>query len=327
MKKYLSALLIACCAAAALLLIGQAAVAAQRFVTIGTGGVTGVYFPVGKAIAKLVNAQGEQYGLRVTVESTGGSVFNINAVLKGDLDFGVAQSDRQFEAVKGLAEWKAKGPQNEMRSVFSLHSETYFMVASGPSGITGYPGLKGKAVAVGNPGSGTRQNTKDVLAAYGLSLEDLGKAEGLKASESAKVLQDGRIDAFAYTVGNPAGLIKEATSGRVKVRFLPASPAALDKLIQGRPYYVKSAIPVAFYPQSLDKADVPTFAVKATLITRAGVPDEVVYAITKTVFENLAALKKLHPALGGLTPRDMLEGLSAPLHPGALKYYREAGLK
>lgn len=309
------------------MLSGQSALAAKRFVTIGTGGITGVYFPVGKAIAKLVNAQSKLYGLRVTVESTGGSVFNINAVLNGDMDLGVAQSDRQFEAAKGRSEWAEKGPQKNLRSVFSLHSETFFMVASEDSGIKSYAELKGKDAAVGNPGSGTRQNTKDILAAYGLSLEDLGKAEGLKASESAKVLQDGRIGAFAYTVGNPAGLIKEATSGRIKVRFLPADPAALAKLLEGRPYYVKAVIPVAFYPMSLDKADVPTFAVKATLITRASVPEEVVYAITKTVFENLNELKKLHPALNGLTPRHMLEGLSAPLHPGALKYYREAGLK
>ena len=326
MKKTLWALMIFCLATA-LLSSGQSALASKQFVTIGTGGVTGVYFPVGKAIAKLVNAQGKTYGLRVTVESTGGSVFNINAVIKGDMDLGVAQSDRQFEAVKGLSEWKNKGPQKDLRSVFSLHSETYFMVASEDSGIKGYADLKDKDVAVGNPGSGTLQNSKDILAAYGLSLDDLGKSEWLKASESAKLLQDGRIDAFAYTVGNPAGLIKEATSGRIKVRFVPASPEALDKLLAGRPYYVKAAIPVSFYPMGLNKADVPTFAVKATLITRAGVPDEVVYAITKTVFENLDQLRKLHPALSGLTPRDMLQGLSAPLHPGALKYYKEAGLK
>ncbi|MCF8031957.1 MAG: TAXI family TRAP transporter solute-binding subunit [Desulfarculaceae bacterium] len=303
------------------------ALAAKRFVTIGTGGVTGVYYPVGKAIAKMVNAQGKQYGLRVTVESTGGSVFNINAVLGGDLDFGVAQSDRQYEAVHGLAEWKTKGKQGKLRSVFSLHPETFFMVASQNSGIKGYADLQGKAVAVGNPGSGTRQNSKDILAAYGLSLESLGRAEGLKASESAKVLQDGRVDAFAYTVGNPAGLIKEATSGRVKVRFLPTTDDALAKLLKNRPYYVKASIPVHFYEQALDKKDVPTFAVKATFVTRAGMPDEVVYAITKMVFTNLAALKKLHPALEVLKPRDMLQGLSAPLHPGALKYFKEAGLK
>ena len=323
----IKALLILCLLAAPPLADGHPALAAKRFVTIGTGGVTGVYYPVGKAIAKLVNSQGEKYGLRVTVESTGGSVFNINAVLGGDLDFGVAQSDRQYEAVHGLAEWKQKGPQDKLRAVFSLHPETFFLVASAASNIKTYPELKGKAVAVGNPGSGTRQNTMDILAAYGLTLDDLGRAEGLKASESAKVLQDGRVDAFAYTVGNPAGLIKEATSGREKVRFLAVDPQALERLLVKRPYYVAANIPVAFYSQALNQGDVPTFAVKATFVTRAGMPDEVVYAITQTVFENLAQLKKLHPALQVLQPKDMLRGLSAPLHPGALKYYQQAGLK
>jgi uncharacterized protein len=239
----------------------------------------------------------------------------------------VAQSDRQFEAVNGRAEWKDKGPQKDLRAVFSLHAETYFMVVSGESGIKSYADLKSKALAVGNPGSGTRQNTLDILAAHGLTLDDLERHEGLKASESAKILQDGRIDGFAYTVGNPAGLIKEATSGRSRVRFLAASDQALAKLLQGRPYYVKTLIPVSYYPQALNKADVPTFAVKATLVTRAQVPDDMVYAVTKAVFANLDQFRKLHPALNSLTPQEMLQGQSAPLHPGALKYFKEIGLK
>ena len=325
MKRYALAL-IATLLAVALLPAARPA-EAKRYVTIGTGGVTGVYYPVGKAIAKLVNTQDAVADFRVTAESTGGSVFNINAVLKGDLDFGVAQSDRQYEAVNGRAEWEIKGAQKDLRAVFSLHAETYFLVVSEESGIKTYADLMGKALAVGNPGSGTRQNTLDILAAHGLTLDDLGRHEGLKASESAKILQDGRIDGFAYTVGNPAGLIKEATSGRGRVRFLAADDQALARLLQGRPYYVKALIPIAYYPQALNKADVPTFAVKATLVTRAQVPDDVVYAVTKAVFANLAEFQKLHPALGALTAREMLQGLSAPLHPGALKYYQEMGLK
>jgi TRAP transporter TAXI family solute receptor len=323
----ITCILMAGCLAAAALLAGANTALAKRYVTIGTGAVTGVYYPVGKAIAKLVNNQDGDADLRATVESTGASVFNINAVLKGDLDFGVAQSDRQFEAVNGQLEWKDKGPQNDLRAVFSLHPETYFLVVSEESGIKTYADLKGKALAVGNPGSGTRQNTLDVLAAYGLGLGDLGRHEGLKASESAKILQDGRIDGFAYTVGNPAGLIKEAASGRGKVRFLAIDDQALARLRQGRPYYVSAMIPVSYYPQALNKTDVHTFAVNATLITRAQVPDDVVYAVTKAVFANLDEFRKLHPALADLQAEDMLQGLSAPLHPGALKYFREIGLK
>lgn len=302
------------------------ATAATKFVTIGTGGVTGVYYPTGGAIAKIVNVKKDQYDIRCTVESTAGSVFNVNAIMKKDMDFGVVQSDRQYQAINGLAEWKDTGPQKDLRSVFSIHPETFFIVASESSGIKTFNDLKGKRVAVGNPGSGQRQNFIDILAAYGMSHSDFAKAEDLKPAESPKMLQDGRIDAFIYTVGNPAGMIKEATAGREKVRFIPIDDAQLTALTKKFPYYVKAKIPMAFYEQALNKEDVPTFAVKATFVTRADMPDKVVYAVTKEVFDNLDDFKKLHEAFSGLTKQEMIQGLSAPMHPGAVKYYKEVGL-
>jgi TRAP transporter TAXI family solute receptor len=323
MKRIVTILL----AAMAVCLFATPAVkAATKYVTIGTGGVTGVYYPAGKAIAKMVNVKKDIYGLKVTVESTGGSVFNVNAILNGDLDLGIVQSDRQFEAVKGLAEWKDKGPQKSLRALFSIHAETFFLVASEASGIKSYPDLKGKVVAVGNPGSGQRQNFIDALAAYGMSYDDLAKTEGLKAAESANMLQDERIDAFVYTVGNPNGLIKESTSGRIPVRFIAMDKPQLDALTAKFPYFVSAFIPKVFYPKVLNKGDTLTFAVKATVMTRAEVPEAVIYAITKEVFENLASFKKLHQAFSQLNKKEMLKGLSAPLHPGAVKYYKEAGL-
>lgn len=300
--------------------------AATKYVTIGTGGVTGIYYPTGGAISKIVNKKRKEYGLRVTVESTGGSVFNVNAIMAGDLEFGVVQSDRQYQAINGLAEWKDAGPQKKLRAVFTIHPETFFLVAAEESGIKSYADLKGKAVAVGNPGSGQRQNFIDILAEYGMTHADLGRAEDLKAAESPKMLQDGRIDAYVYTVGNPAGQIKEGTSGRIKVRFIPVDKPKLDSLIKKFPYYVKAKIPIAFYEQALNKEDVPTFAVKATFCTSADVPDDVVYAITKEVFDNLEEFKKLHEAYTYLTKEEMLQGMSAPIHPGAMKYFKEAGL-
>jgi TRAP transporter TAXI family solute receptor len=299
--------------------------AATKFVTIGTGGVTGVYYPTGGAIAKIVNAKRDQYNLRCTVESTGGSVFNVNAIMKGDLEFGVVQSDRQYQAWNGLAEWKDAGPQKKLRAVFTIHPETFFLVASEGSGIKSYKDLRGKAIAVGNPGSGQRQNFIDVLEAYGMKHEDFGRAEDLKPAESPKMLQDGRIDAFIYTVGNPAGMIKEATAGRVKVSFIPVDGEQLNGLTKKFPYYVKAKIPISFYEQALNKEDVATFAVKATFVTRDDVPDNVVYAVTKEVFENLEEFKKLHEAFSHLTAEEMLQGMSAPIHPGAMKYYKEKG--
>jgi hypothetical protein len=145
--------------------------AKTTFVTIGTGGITGVYYPTGGAIAKMVNAKRKEYGIRATVESTGGSVFNINAIMSGDLEFGVAQSDRQYQAVKGIADWQDKGPQKDLRAVFSIHAETVDLIASEDSGIKTIQDLKGKRVNIGNVGSGYRQNAIDALEANGLNFE------------------------------------------------------------------------------------------------------------------------------------------------------------
>lgn len=301
--------------------------AKTTFVTIGTGGITGVYYPTGGAIAKIVNEKRKEYGIRCTVESTGGSVFNVNAILAGDLEFGVVQSDRQYQAYRGLEEWKDKGPQEDLRAVFSIHPESVTLVASVDSGIKTIADLKGKRVNIGNPGSGQRQNSIDALEAVGLDYEKDMKAEGIKAAEAPGLLQDGRLDAFFYTVGHPSGAFLEATAGATKVAFIPITGPGIDKLISEKPYYAKSYIPMALYPGAENKEEkIDTFGVKATFMTSAKVPDDVVYAITKEVFENFEAFKKLHPAFQTLTKEGMLEGLSAPIHPGAMKYYKEAGL-
>ncbi len=304
------------------------AAAKTTFVTIGTGGITGVYYPTGGAIAKIVNMKRKEYGIRATVESTGGSVFNVNAIMAGDLEFGVVQSDRQYQAVMGLAEWKDKGPQKDLRAVFSIHPESVTLLAAEASGVKTIADLKGKRVNIGNPGSGQRQNAIDGLTAVGIDPEKDIQAEGVKAAEAPGLLQDGRLDAFFYTVGHPSGAFKEATAGATKVRFVAIDGPGIDKLIREKPYYAKSIVPVkANYPGAVNDGDVPSFGVKATLCTSAKVPDDVVYAITREVFENFDKFKKLHPAYQVLKRKGMLEGLSAPIHPGAMKYYKEAGLK
>ncbi|MBL0712062.1 MAG: TAXI family TRAP transporter solute-binding subunit [Desulfosarcina sp.] len=300
--------------------------AKTKFVTIGTGGITGVYYPTGGAIAKMVNAKRKEYGIRATVESTGGSVFNINSIMSGDLEFGVAQSDRQYQAVKGIADWKDKGPQKDLRAVFSIHAETVDLIASVDSGIKSIQDLKGKRVNIGNVGSGYRQNAIDALEANGLNYETDFHAESLKAAEAPGLIQDGRIDAAFYTVGHPSGYYKEATAGKTKVLFIPIPNT--DKLVAKYPYYAAAKTLMSNYPGAANTEDaIPTFGVKATFVTSAKVSDEIVYAITKEVFDNFDKFAKLHPAYKGLTKEDMLTGLSAPIHPGAMKYYKEVGLK
>jgi TRAP transporter TAXI family solute receptor len=297
------------------------------FITIGTGGITGVYYPTGGAIARIVNRKKDDYGIRCTVESTGGSVFNVNAIMSGDLEFGVVQSDRQYQAINGLAEWKDKGKQEDLRAVFSIHPESITLVAAVDAGIETIEDLKGKRVNIGNPGSGQRQNSIDALTAVGIDYNADITAESVKAAEAPGLLQDGRIDAFFYTVGHPSGAIKEATAGARKVRFIPVTGPGIDKLIADNPYYAKAKIPAALYPGAENTEDVETFGVKATFVTSAKVPEEVVYAVTKEVFDNFEDFKKLHPAYAVLTKENMLEGMSAEIHPGASKYYSEAGMK
>jgi TRAP transporter TAXI family solute receptor len=282
--------------------------AKTTFVTIGTGGITGVYYPTGGAIARIVNKKKEKYGIRATVESTGGSVFNVNAVMAGDLEFGVVQSDRQYQAINGLAEWKDKGKQEDLRAVFSVHPESITLVAAVDAAIEKIEDLKDKRVNIGNPGSGQRKNSIDALSAVGIDYKTDMTAESVKAAEAPGLLQDGRIDAFFYTVGHPSGAIKEATAGARKVRIVPITGPGL-------------------YPGAQNDADVETFGVKATFVTSAKVPENVVYAITKEVFDNFVDFKNLHPAYAVLTKENMMDGLSAPLHAGAEKYYKEAGLK
>ncbi|THB78066.1 MAG: TAXI family TRAP transporter solute-binding subunit [Desulfobacteraceae bacterium] len=325
-RLFLSTLFLAI--VASFCLVSQAP-AKTTFVTIGTGGITGVYYPTGGAIAKVVNKKRDQYGIRCTVESTGGSVFNVNAVMAGDLEFGVVQSDRQYQAVNGTAgsEWDGK-PQKDLRAVFSIHPETCTLVAAVDAGVKTMADLKGKRVNIGNPGSGHRKNAIDALTAMGINWEKDIHAEGIKAAEAPGLLQDERIDAFFYTVGHPNGNFKEATAGKRKVLFVPITGSGIDALVGKWPYYAKAIVPVTGnYPGAKNDSDIESFGVKATFVTSAKVPDNVVYAVAKEVFDNFESFKKLHPAYKVLTKDNMLQGLSAPIHPGAMKYYKEAGLK
>ncbi len=319
-KKFFAMLLASC-----IMFTASLAQAAPTFVTIGTGGITGVYYPTGGAIAKIVNAARDEHNIRATVESTGASVFNINAVMSGDLDFGIAQADRQYQAYNGISEWEGK-PQKDLRAVFALAPEMVTFIAAEDSGIKSLKDVKGKVVNIGNPGSGNRQNAIDVFEAVNIDYKKDFKAEGIKAADAPRMLQDGRIDGFFYTVGHPNGNIKEATAGKRKVRIVPITD--ISALTEQFPYYSLADIDMSQYSDATNASagKVTTVSMLATLITSADVSDDVVYAVTKELFENLDEFKTLHPALASLTRESMLEGLTAPIHPGAMKYYKEVGL-
>jgi len=328
MKKKMIITLIACFVAGLIFHAAPGALQAETvFVTIGSGDFTGVYFPVGLTIAKMLNHRRNVYGIRATVESTRGSMFNLNAIMAGYLEFGLAQSDAQYQAVMGLAEGATKGPREELRAVFSIHHESVCLVAAVDAGMKTIADLKGKRVNLGNPGSGQYRNAIDALVAAGLNSKRDIYPENVKTSEAPELLQDNLIDAFLCTVGHPSETLREATSAERRVRFIPITGPGIDKLVADNHFYTQTTVPVAqFYPGAENPVDVKTFGVIATLCTSARVPAEVVYAIAKEVFDNFEEFKRQHPALGKLAKEDMLKGHTAPFHPGAIKYFREVGL-
>ncbi len=315
-------LLVAAALAAIGLSAGPAA-AQQKFVTIGTGGVTGVYYAVGGAVCRLVNKDRKTHGIRCSVESTGGSAFNVNAIRGGELDFGLAQSDVQYNGMKGLGAFKDAGAFGDLRAVFSVHPEPFTVLARKESGAKTFDDLKGKRVNVGNPGSGTRNSMEELLAAKGWTLKDFSLASELKADEHGPALCDDKIDAFFYGVGHPSANIQDPTT-TCGAKLVSITGEAVDKLISGKPYYAKATIKGGLYAGNPDPTE--TYGVLATVVTSSKTPDDVVYQIVKATFENFNEFKSLHPAFANLDPAKMIkDGLSAPLHPGAEKYYKEKG--
>jgi TRAP transporter TAXI family solute receptor len=297
--------------------------AQQKFVTIGTGGVTGVYYAAGGAICRLMNKERARTGIRCSVESTGGSVYNINTIRAGELDFGVAQSDWQYHAVNGSKVFEKDGKFADLRAVFSVHPEPFTVLARKEANITKFEDFKGKRFNVGNPGSGTRASMEELLAALNMKMSDFSLASELKADEHGAALCDNKIDGFFYGVGHPSANIQDPTT-TCAAKLVSLTGPAIDKLVAGAPYYAYAEIPGGLYANNPQVTK--TYGVLATFVTSAKVPDAVVYEMVKAVFENFDDFKKLHPAFAHLDPKKMVkDGLSAPLHPGALKYYKEKG--
>jgi TRAP transporter TAXI family solute receptor len=303
-------------------LAGPAA-AQESFVTIGTGGQTGVYYVVGGSICRLVNRGTKNHGIKCT-HTTGGSVSNLNGLRSGDLDMGVAQSDWQYHAYNGTAPDKfPEGAYKDLRAVFSVHAEPFTVVARTDSGITTFDDLKGKRVNIGNPGSGQRGTMEVVMEKMGWSMGDFALASELKSAEQSQALCDNKIDAMVFTVGHPNGSIKEATTSCDAI-VVPVEGPVIEKLAADNDYYAMATIPGGMYNGT--DSDVTTFGVGATFVASTATDDETVYQMVKAVFDNFKRFKKLHPAFANLEPSNMIvNNLSAPLHDGAVRYYKEQG--
>ncbi|WP_322997022.1 TAXI family TRAP transporter solute-binding subunit [Castellaniella sp.] len=297
--------------------------AQTQFVTIGTGGVTGVYYAVGGAVCRLMNKDRAETGIRCSVESTGGSVYNVNTIKGGELDFGVVQSDVQYNATKGENQFKEPGAVTDLRAVFSIHPEPLMVAARPEAKIKEFQDFKGKRFNIGNPGSGQRATVDMLLPALGMSKADFSLASELKADEHGAALCDNKVDGFAYVVGNPSANLQDVTT-TCAAQLVNVRGPEVDQLIAANPYYASVTIPGGMYANNPD--DTATYGVLATMVASEKTSPEVVYQLVKSVFENFDEFKKLHPAFANLDPQLMVkDGLTAPMHEGAVKYYKEKG--
>jgi TRAP transporter TAXI family solute receptor len=306
------------------LFLAEESVASTRYVSIGTGAITGVYYPAGGAVCRLVNRGRKEHGIRCSVESTGGSVSNLNAIRNGAIDFGIVQSDWQYHAYNGSGFFADQKPFKELRSVISLYTETFSIVVTDKSGIQKLDDIVGKKVNFGPQGSGVHATMEVLNEVKGWNKDSFSAVTYLQPSEQPRALCDGKIDVMVYVSGNPNGVLQEAAQ-TCKIKIISIDRETIDKLIEKNPFYVRSTIAGGTYAGNAN--DVDTFGVKASIVTSDKQSPEVVYNITKAVLENFDNFKTLHPVFSNLKKEDMIrEGNSAPSHPGAERYFREAKL-
>jgi TRAP transporter TAXI family solute receptor len=323
MRRFRDALLPLLLAAAVGIAEGPGGRAMAQELKIGTGSEAGVYYHLGRSLCRVVTDIAKVADIACVSEPTAGSIFNLQALRAGELSLAVAQSDWQYHAVKGSKVFSATGADESLRALFSVHSEAFTLVVGKDSGITSIEGLKGRRVNLGNPGSGQRATMDVVMDALGWTIDDFALANELPPSQQSVALCHERIEAMIYMVGHPNPSVSHAT-GKCEARIAPVQGPAIDALVAKYPYYAMTEIPGGIYPGNDEP--VATFGVLATVVASSALSEETVYRFVSAVFENLDRLKRMHPAFGSLEPSRMIrDGLTAPLHPGAERYYREKG--
>lgn len=309
--------------AVTLALAWTAAFAQPRNVTIGTGSATGVYRFAGEAICRLVNRDSALHGITCSVQRSDGSVHNVEAVRHGDVDFGIVQSDVQYHAVKGTGRFKASGPDADLRAVFSVYPEPLMVLARNRADVERFEDFKGKRFNVGKPGSGTRATIDMLMKALDMTPGDFAQATELSPDEHGQALCDKRIDGFGFVVGSPAANLQQPTKA-CGARLIPLTGAAIDRMVVNYPYFAYTTIPGKTYPGNPEP--VRSFGVMATLVTSTKVPPDVVYTVASAVFDHFDEFRRQHPSFAHLQHTEAINsGLTAPLHDGALRYFRDRG--
>jgi TRAP transporter TAXI family solute receptor len=296
----------------------------EPMLNISTGNVTGVYYAAGSAVAKMHNKKRKEYNLRLITEASEGSIANIENVLEGSAAFGISQANQLFHAQEGNAYWEDQ-PHDNLRAVLGLYTEDYTVVTAADANIKTLADLKGKTVNIGELGSSDARQSMYVLQFFGLVEKDL-TVNRQPTYEAPELLQAGKIDAYLYTVGHPNLSVKEASTGERKVEIISPGQEFIDHYIKVRTYIVSSDIPIDYYPVIVNKEPIPTIGLKAILFTREDADEQVVYNMVKEVLSNFDLFKRQHPAFANLTPEKLTKGLIVPVHPGAERYFKEAGL-
>jgi uncharacterized protein len=293
-------------------------------VTLATGTPGGIYHPVGNAICRMFNLESEHQTKPCVAVSSDGSVANIQRIEKGNSTFGLSQTDVAYAAFHGEGPFASAGPDPKLRMVVALYPEAFTIISRADTGIRDFQDLRGKRIGIGVSGAGYTFTRDVVLGFYGWAISGPDRVLELGPAEQNVALCSNKVDAIIFAAGHPNGLTQEATTG-CRARLVRVAGPPIDRLLATHPYYVASVIPGGMYAGNPD--DVPTFGTQAVLVTSSDQPDELAYGVVKAVFDNFADFRRLHPALSTLNIKDMVPSVAVmPIHRGALRYYREAGL-
>ena len=303
-----------------LLLLVTSKAYAEKAYSIGTGSKQAIYYPSATKLSQIFN---EKTKLKLQVQESPGSVFNINAVMAKNLDLGFSQADRLLQAYKGEGDWQAKGPQQELRLISNLHPEFIVLIARTASGIKTLADLKNKKVNIGNPGSGQRANAIDVLNAFSPELRKEIESKNQSADDAIIDLQNAKLDAVFQSLGQPYEKWKQLGK---KNEFQFIAIENLDAALIEKNIYKKNHIEISHYPQFANTSNVPTYSLSAQIFTSIHLDTESAYLFTKTLFENIESLKSADPALKNLNSKEMATPGAVPFHPGAIKYFKEQKL-
>ena len=297
-------------------------------VIIATGGITGVYYPAGGAICRLVNRSRAENNINCYVESTEGSIANLNALADGLFSLAIAQSDWLYHAYKGSGKFSDQKPFDDLRLVATLHTETFTIAVRQSSGINNIDQIVGKRVNLGSPESGTYSTMQVLMDIKGWKKSDFKSISNFNPSEQIENLCSGKIDVMTYIAGNPNGIMQEATKyqgSTCKVKILSIDNKTIEKLTKKFPFYTKAIIPGGLYNNN--PKDVKTFGIKASLIATKNTDPKTIESITKAIMENMESFKSLHPVLSNLEESKILpiknnSNYPVPIHQGTKDYIK-----